>query len=44
VIASMSGGTPAGPEPTSTWAHPAARMRTVHRHGPGAWRASGLPR
>jgi hypothetical protein len=44
VIASMGGGTPAKPEPASTWAHPAGRMRTVHRHGPGAWRASGLPR
>ena len=45
VIASMSGGTePARPEPRSTWAHAARGLRTVHRHGEGAWRASGLPR
>ncbi len=45
VIASMSGGAePARPKPRSTWAHPARGVRTVHRHGEGAWRASGLPR
>jgi hypothetical protein len=45
VIASMSGGTSQGqPKPRSTWAHPARGLRSVHRHGPGAWRASGLPR
>jgi hypothetical protein len=44
VIASMSGSEPAGPEPRSTWAHPARGLRPVHRPGPGAWRASGLPR
>jgi hypothetical protein len=45
VIASMTGGAPpARPKPRSTWAHPARRLRTVNRHGEGAWRASGLPR
>jgi hypothetical protein len=44
VIASMSDTAPAEPEPRSTWAHPARGLRSVHRHGPGAWRASGLPR
>jgi hypothetical protein len=44
VLASMSGGTePTKPEPSSTWADPARRMRTTLPHGPGAWRASGLP-
>jgi hypothetical protein len=44
VIASMSAAAPAAPEPRSTWAHPARGLRSVHRHGPGAWRSSGLPR
>jgi hypothetical protein len=45
VIASMSGAaSPSKPKARSTWAHPARGLRSVHRHGPGAWRASGLPR
>jgi hypothetical protein len=45
VIASMSAGAaPARPQPRSTWADPARRMRTTLPHGPGAWRASGMPR
>ena len=45
VIASMSGGqAPARPKPRSTWADPSRRMRTTLPHGPGAWRASGMPR
>jgi hypothetical protein len=44
VIASMSAAAPAAPKPRSTWAHPARGLRSVHRHGPGAWRTSGLPR
>ena len=45
VIASMSAGAaPARPRPRSTWADPARRMRTTLPHGPGAWRASGMPR
>jgi Acyl-CoA carboxylase epsilon subunit len=44
VIASMGGTVaPAPPKPRSTWADPARRMRTTLPHGPGAWRASGLP-
>ena len=44
VIASMSGtAAPAKPKPPSTWADPARGLRTVHRHGHGAWRTSGLP-
>ena len=44
VIASMGGAAPATPKPRSAWAHPARGLRDVHRHGAGAWRASGLPR
>ena len=29
--------------PTPAWSVPARRVRTPLRHGPGAWRASGLP-
>jgi hypothetical protein len=44
VIASMGGAPPAKPKPRGAWAHPARGLRDVHRHGPGAWRSSGLPR
>ena len=44
VIASMGGAPPVKPRPRSTWAHPARGLREAHRHGHGAWRASGLPR
>jgi len=30
--------------PTSTWAAPAARLRTAYGHGHDGWRASALPR
>lgn len=42
--ASRGGG---GGEPQrrrSLWGEPAARLRTPIQPGPGAWRASGLPR
>jgi acyl-CoA carboxylase epsilon subunit len=32
------------PQPRPVWGHPAAAMRRPHRAGPGAWRASALPR
>ncbi|PRY43799.1 acyl-CoA carboxylase subunit epsilon [Umezawaea tangerina] len=32
------------PEPRSTWGDPARRVRVPLTPGPGAWRASGLPR
>jgi hypothetical protein len=32
------------PRPRPLWGHPAAAMRRPHRAGPGAWRASALPR
>jgi hypothetical protein len=37
----------AGAEPPRrrpVWGHPRYAMRREHRAGPGAWRASGLPR
>ncbi len=30
--------------PRPAWSNPARGVRGVHRSGPGAWRASGLPR
>ncbi|MEO6512720.1 MAG: acyl-CoA carboxylase subunit epsilon [Nocardioides sp.] len=44
VIASMGGAAPAATKPRSSWADPARALRPVLRHGPGGWRASGLPR
>ena len=29
--------------PTPAWSAPTRRVRTTLHHGPGAWRASGLP-
>ena len=39
-------GAPAGeaPAPRSEWGSPARRMTRSFPHGPGGWRASGLPR
>ena len=43
VVASL--GAPAAPAPrrTPVWNAPARLQRRVLRHGPGAWRGSGLP-
>jgi hypothetical protein len=41
-LGSASGATPE--KPRRSWNLPARGVRTTHRHGPGAWRASGLPR
>ena len=30
--------------PRPAWSNPARSVRRTHRHGDGAWRASGLPR
>ena len=30
--------------PRPAWSNPARGVRQTHRHGDGAWRASGLPR
>jgi hypothetical protein len=39
-----SGGGEAPKRPRPAWSNPARGVRRTHRHGPGAWRASGLPR
>ena len=39
-----SGGGEAPKRPRPAWSTPARGVRRTHRHGPGAWRASGLPR
>lgn len=31
-------------KPRPAWSNPARSVRHTHRHGEGAWRASGLPR
>ena len=41
-LGSVGGGAPK--KPRRSWNLPARSVRTTHRHGPGAWRASGLPR
>ncbi|MBP2365977.1 acyl-CoA carboxylase epsilon subunit [Pseudonocardia parietis] len=41
--ASAGGGEPA-PATPDLWSHPAAQLRAPLMAGPGAWRASGLPR
>lgn len=35
---------PPAPRPRSVWADRRALVRAPLTHGPGAWRASGLPR
>ncbi|MFC7727154.1 acyl-CoA carboxylase epsilon subunit [Nocardioides sp. GCM10028917] len=41
-LGSGGGGAPKRPRPA--WSNPARGVRRTHRHGPDAWRASGLPR
>ncbi|WP_439661689.1 acyl-CoA carboxylase subunit epsilon [Lentzea sp. HUAS TT2] len=45
VIAGLASAAPAQEQPKrrSEWANPARRVRRPLQHGPGAWRASGLP-
>jgi hypothetical protein len=44
VVATLSAPAPSVGPTRSLWADPAHRLRTPPRPGPGAWRASGLPR
>ena len=44
VFSALGGGEPAPEPPRSEWSAPHRRMRAVLPHGPGAWRASALPR
>ena len=39
-----SASTDAPKRPRPAWSNPARGVRRTHRHGDGAWRASGLPR
>lgn len=42
--AASAGGPPAPLRTPDLWSHPAAQLRAPLHAGPGAWRASGLPR
>ena len=44
VLSALGGGEAPAPRPRSQWSHPERRVRRPLPHGPGAWRASGLPR
>jgi Acyl-CoA carboxylase epsilon subunit len=44
VTARRGAGTAPAPRPRPVWGHPAAAMRRALSAGPGAWRASALPR
>jgi Acyl-CoA carboxylase epsilon subunit len=44
VLAALSAPAAPAPRPVSVWADPRRGVRTTPPHGPGAWRASGLPR
>lgn len=46
-VVAAAAGTGGGEEPSrepNLWSHPAAQLRAPLHAGPGAWRASGLPR
>ncbi|MEO5654315.1 MAG: acyl-CoA carboxylase epsilon subunit [Marmoricola sp.] len=47
VVSAMAAGAAAadaGSEPRSEWSAHHRKLRGIHRHGPGAWRANALPR
>jgi hypothetical protein len=44
VVSALSGGEQRAPRRTPAWRSPSRRMTPVFPHGPGGWRASGLPR
>jgi len=44
VLASLGGPGTAPRRRTPDWNAPRRLHRVVHQHGPGGWRASGLPR
>jgi hypothetical protein len=44
VFASLGAGVPAPKKPVPAWSSNHRRLRPAHPHGPGGWRASGLPR
>ncbi|QBR92010.1 acyl-CoA carboxylase subunit epsilon [Nocardioides euryhalodurans] len=44
VLSSLGSDEPPAPRRTPEWNRPGRLTRVTHRHGAGAWRASGLPR
>ncbi len=44
VFSALGGEAPAPQKPAPAWSANHRRMRSQHPHGPGGWRASGLPR
>ena len=44
VLTSLGGGSAPAPRRTPEWQASHRRLRETHRPGPGAWRASSLPR
>jgi hypothetical protein len=44
VVASLGVSADPAPRRTPDWNAPRRLHRTPHHHGPGGWRASGLPR
>jgi hypothetical protein len=44
VFASLGAPAPAPKKPVPAWSANFRRLRPAHPHGPGGWRASGLPR
>jgi hypothetical protein len=44
VLSALGGGEPAPVRRVPEWSRPARRHRAPVAHGPGGWRASGLPR
>ncbi len=44
VSATAAAGGAGAPAPRPVWSAPARMHRTAHASGPGAWRASALPR
>jgi Acyl-CoA carboxylase epsilon subunit len=44
VFAALNSGETAPPRRTAEWSAHHRKLRASHRHGPGGWRSSGLPR
>ncbi len=44
VLSALGGGAAPAPRRTPAWSAPARGVRRPLLHGPGAWRASALPR
>jgi hypothetical protein len=44
VLSALGGAAPAPTRPAPAWAAPHRGVRRTLPHGPGGWRASGLPR